>query len=50
MIVDVTGNNYQQLTTSSDEIKMFPSVSVDGSKIAYHTSDGKIYVMTIKEK
>ena len=50
VIVDVTGNNYQQLTTSSDEIKMFPSVSADGSKIAYHTSDGKIYVMTIKEK
>lgn len=50
VIVDVAGNNFQQLTTSSDEIKMFPSVSVDGSKIAFHTNDGKIYVMTIKEK
>lgn len=50
VIVDVVGNNFQQITTSSDEIKMFPSVSADGSKIAYHTSDGKIYVMTIKEK
>ena len=50
VIVDVTGNNYQQLTSSSDEIKMFPSVSADGSKIAYHTTEGKIYVMTIKEK
>lgn len=50
VIVDVAGNNYQQLTSSSDEIKMFPSVSADGSKIAYHTTEGKIYVMTIKEK
>ena len=50
VIVDVSGNNYQQLTSSSDEIKMFPSVSADGSKIAYHTTEGKIYVMTIKEK
>ena len=50
VIVDVAGNNLQQLTTSSDEIKMFPSVSNDGSKIAFHTIDGKIYVMTIKEK
>lgn len=49
-IVDVVGNNFQQLTTPSDEIKMFPSVSADGSKIAYHTTEGKIYVMTIKEK
>ena len=50
VIVDVVGNNYQQLTSPSDEIKMFPSVSADGSKIAYHTTEGKIYVMTIKEK
>ena len=50
VIVDVVGNNFQQLTTSSDEIKLFPSVSADGSKIAYHTTEGKIYVMTIKEK
>lgn len=50
VIVDVAGNNFQQLTTSSDEIKMFPSVSNDGSKIAFHTNDGKLYIMTIKEK
>lgn len=50
VIVDVNGNNFQQLTTASDEIKLFPGVSSDGSKIAYHTEDGKLYIMTIKEK
>ncbi len=50
VIVDVAGNGCQQLTNSSDEIKLFPSVSADGSKIAYHTFDGKLYIMTIKEK
>jgi len=40
----------QQLTTNSKEIKMFPSVSDDGSKIAFHTEEGKIYLMQIKEK
>lgn len=50
VVVDVAGNNYQQLTSSSDEIKMFPSVSADGSKVAFYTLEGEIYVMTIKEK
>ena len=50
MIVDVEGKNIQQLSTTSSEIKTFPSVSADGSKIAFHTEDGKLYVMTIKEK
>lgn len=50
VVVDVAGNNYQQLTPSSDEIKLFPSVSNDGSKVAFYTLEGEIYVMTIKEK
>lgn len=50
IIKAVKGAKLQQLTQSSSEIKMHPSVSNDGSKIAYHTTDGKIYVMTIKEK
>lgn len=50
VIVSVDGTQMQQLTPSSNEIKMFPSVSADGSKIAYHTQDGKVYIMTIKEK
>lgn len=50
VIVSADGTQMQQLTLSSAEIKMFPSVSADGSKIAYHTLEGKVYVMTIKEK
>ena len=44
------GAKLQQLTPASGELKMYPSVSADGNKIAYHTTEGKIYVMTIKEK
>lgn len=50
LIVGADGKNLQQLSTTSSEIKTFPSVSADGSKIAFHTEDGKLYVMTIKEK
>lgn len=51
VIVRADGTQFQQLTAPSDEIKMFPSVSADGSKIAFHTEkEGKIYIMTIKEK
>lgn len=51
VIVRADGTQMQQLTAPSDEIKMFPSVSADGSKIVYHTEkEGKIYIMTIKEK
>lgn len=50
VIVNIDGTQMQQLTPSSSDIKMFPSVSADGSQIAYHTTDGKVYVMTIKEK
>lgn len=49
IIIGADGKNLQQLTTSSD-IKTFPTVSADGSKIAYHTEDGKLFLMTIKEK
>ena len=44
------GAKLQQLTPPSSEIKMYPAVSEDGNNIAYHTTDGKLYVMTIKEK
>lgn len=51
VIVRADGTQMQQLTAPSDEIKMFPSVSADGTKIAFHTEkEGKVYVMTIKEK
>ena len=50
IICRADGSQMQQLTAPSSEIKMFPSVSADGSQIAFHTGEGKIYVMTIKEK
>ncbi len=50
VIIGVDGKNFQQLSTPSSEIKMFPSVSPDGSKIAFHTTDGKIYMMSITKK
>lgn len=51
VICKVDGTGFQQLTSSTDkEIKVFPSVSNDGSKIAYHTESGKLFVMTIKKK
>lgn len=49
-IIDINGNNRQQLSTSSADIKMFPAVSADGSSVAYHTLEGKIYIMNITEK
>lgn len=49
-IIGANGKNLQQLSTTSSEIKTFPAVSADGSKIAFHTEDGKLYLMTIKEK
>ncbi len=50
LIVSADGLTRQQLTDSTTEIKMFPSVSPDGSQIAFHTLEGKVYLMTIKEK
>ena len=50
VIVKADGTGKQKLTTNSSELNMYPSVSADGSKIAYHTGEGKIYLMTIKEK
>lgn len=50
VIVGIDGTGRQQLSTTSDEIKMFPAVSADGSQVAYHSTDGKVYLMTIKER
>ncbi len=50
VIVRADGTNYQILKGVSGEINMFPSVSPDGSKIAYHNLEGKIYIMTIEEE
>ncbi|MGM9869467.1 MAG: TolB family protein [Sodaliphilus sp.] len=50
VIVGADGTNRQQLSTTSSEIKMFPAVSEDGTQVAYHSTEGNIYVMTIQEK
>lgn len=50
IIVSADGLTRQQLTNSSSEMKMFPSVSPDGNQVAFHTLEGKVYLMTIKEK
>lgn len=39
-----------QLTPQTDEIKMFPSVSPDGNRIAFHTTEGKIYIINLENK
>jgi Tol biopolymer transport system component len=49
VIVGANGANRQQLT-SSKQVKMFPSVSPDGNRIAYHTLDGEVYILTITQK
>lgn len=49
VIVREDGAFYQQLTVSDNEIKMFPSVSPDGNTIAFNTTKGEIYLMTISE-
>ena len=47
----IDGTQRQQLTSGADkEIKMLPSVSADGSQIAYYTQSGKLFLMTIKKK
>lgn len=50
VIMGRDGNDRQQLTATSSEIMMFPSVSAQGDRIACHTTEGKVYIMTIKER
>lgn len=50
VVVPSRGGQIQQLTPNSAEIKMFPSVSPDGKQIAYHTLEGKIYMLTIEKQ
>ena len=49
VVVPARGGQLQQLTQSSSELKMFPSASADGKRIAYNSGDGKVYVMTIEK-
>lgn len=47
--VKADGLGRQQLTQSSNELKMFPSVSPDGTKVAYHTTEGKLYIINVEK-
>ena len=47
--VPALGGSMQQLTTSNSELKMFPSANAEGNRVAFHTGDGKIYVMTLEK-
>lgn len=42
-----TGQNVR-LTPRTDDIKMFPAVSPDGGRIAYHNQYGELFVITLK--
>lgn len=43
------GNDYTTLTDNAS-ICMYPSASIDASKIVYNTADGKIFIMNVKTK
>ncbi len=45
---DIKSAEVIQLTPDSDEIKMYPAVSADGNRIAYHTTDGDIYIINLE--
>ena len=46
--VDARTGQQMQLTPETDEIKMFPSVSPDGNRIAFHTTEGKLYIINLE--
>lgn len=45
--VSADGALRQQVSETSKAIKMFPAVSADGSKIAFHTTDGELFLMSV---
>lgn len=47
--VPALGGSMQQLTTSNSELKMFPTANAEGNRVAFHTGDGKIYVITLEK-
>ena len=48
--ISVNGKVRQELTQLGDKIAMFPAVSPDGSKIAFNTLQGELYIMEISVK
>lgn len=48
--VSSDGQKTVRLTQTDDKIEMYPDCSPADSKVAYHTLDGEIYLMTLKLK
>lgn len=46
--VDARNAERMQLTPRTDEIKMYPSVSPDGNRIAYHSTVGNLYIINLE--
>ncbi len=47
MVATADGSYHMSLTRTEDRIELYPVWSHDGNKIAYHTSEGQIFVMMI---
>ncbi len=48
--VSTDGHTTIQLTNTIDKIEMYPDCNADGNKVVYHTTNGKIYLMTLNYK
>ena len=48
--ISANGKVRQELTQLGDKIAMFPAVSPDGSKIAFNTLKGELYIMEVVVK
>lgn len=42
-------NGVKQILTGDDVIAMYPSASADGSKVAFATPEGKLYILTLNK-
>jgi Tol biopolymer transport system component len=50
IVVSVDGKTSQNLTATDNKIEMYPEVSADGGSIVYHTPNGEIFLMKLKNK
>jgi len=46
--VSVDGKNKQQITATKEFIAMYPAASPDGSRIAFNTDKGEVYILNVK--
>lgn len=50
VVADIHTAETMQLTPLTDEIKMYPTVSPDRSRIAFHTTQGNLYIINLETK